>query len=138
MIPDGLTIVALDSRQRSPSRSSSVLRSFDVAFPPRLGRPRCRDDTPSLRRLVRSNVSRQLRRCCRSRRRFNDRHHLHMPSKELCRCRPCRPPPNGRSTIEKLEKMLRSVQSIRCWATRTSDLFQRANVSVEPFVAALP
>ena len=34
VIPDGLTIFALDSRQRSPGRSSSVLRSSDVAFSP--------------------------------------------------------------------------------------------------------
>ena len=31
---DALTIFALDSRQRSPVRSSSMLRSSDVAFPP--------------------------------------------------------------------------------------------------------
>ena len=34
MIPDGLTIFALNSRQRSPVRSSSLLRSSDVALPP--------------------------------------------------------------------------------------------------------
>ena len=104
-----------------------------------LGCPRCRDDTrvssfspTSFRRADiddQANVSRQLRHRSQSRRPLNARHPLHMASKELCRCQLCRPPAEERSTIKMLEKM-RSVQSSRFWATRTSEIFKRAYVSV--------
>ena len=58
--------------------------------------------------------------------------------RKSCRCRPCRPPADGRSTVKKLEKM-RSVQSSPCMATArlisssapTSLSSRRGRVTVE-------
>ena len=113
------------------------------------GRTRHRDDTRASSSSPASfshahiddrgrTVSRQLRRRSRSRRRLNDRHPLYTASKELYRCRPCRTPADGRSAVKRLEKLITSGQSSRFWATRTSDLFKRANVAVAPAAAALP
>ena len=99
-------------------------RCFDRLAPrsrlSRLGRSRCRDDTQvsssfspaSFRRTdlddsARSNVSRRLRRRSRSRRLLNYRQPLHLASKELCCCQPCRPgrtPADGRNTVKKARK----------------------------------
>ena len=68
-------------------------------------------------------------------RRLDDRHPLHMVSSCVAVDRV-----GHQRTDEvrlKLEKVI-SVQISRCWATRTSDLFKRANGSVAPATAALP
>ena len=149
MIPDRLTILALNSRQRSPSCLSSVFRSSDVVFPPdnEFRTPemsRCQDDTrassdltpASFRRAhiddpAQSTVSRQLRRCLRGvARRSNDRHPLHVASSCVAVDRVGHPRTD--EVRLKLEKII-SVQSSRCWTKRTSDLFKRAkSLSLPP------
>ena len=127
VIPDGLTIFALDSRKRSPDHSSSVLRPSEVALPPGLERPRRRDDTrasssssSSFRRAdiddrARSNVSRELRRRSKSRCLLNDRLPLHIATKELSLS--VVSATRGRTKYGKKFEKMRSVQSSRCWAT---------------------
>ena len=148
MIPDGLTIFALDSRQRSPCHSSLVLRPSEVALPPGLERPRRPDDTRAssffssasfrcadIDDRARSNVSRQLRGRSRSRFRLNNRLPVHIATKELSLSAVSAT--RGQTKYGKKARKDAICSEFSLLGDSASDLFKRQRLC-RPAAAALP
>ena len=131
VIPDGLTIFALNSHQRSPGRSSSVLRSSDVAFPP--GHKSWTPKTSrrySSKQLLLDSVFPSLphrrpgtvERLSSGPSPLSELQSFERPASSIWRRKSCVAvgrvghPPTDEVRLKKFEKM-RSIQSCRCWAS---------------------